>query len=252
MREEEVSFANSKGQALVGVLHPPAHSRYSAGVILCHGMESNKESEKIGALARSFSVRGISALRFDFACANEKTGAFEEITYSGEAEDLMAAFDFLQRRGIGKIGVFGSSMGGTVGVLFAAQEKKIAALVTLAAPVHPEKITEKLLSSDAVEQWREKGYLMYHGRRINVTLLEDLQRIDVSKAATRVLCPTFVIHGDRDDTVPVEEARELFSLLPGEKKLSILPGADHRFSNPQHMEAALSDTIEWLTRYLQR
>jgi fermentation-respiration switch protein FrsA (DUF1100 family) len=141
-------------------------------------------------------------------------------------------------------------MGGTVGVLFAAQEKKVAALVTLAAPVHPEKITEKLLSPGAVEHWRGKGYLMYHERRINVTMLEDLQTIDVPKAATRVLCPTFVIHGDCDDTVPVEEARELFSLLPGEKKLSILPGADHRFSNPRHMEAALNDTVEWLTRYL--
>jgi dienelactone hydrolase len=251
MREEEVSFTNSRGRTVVGVLHHSARRDSSAGVILCHGMESNKESEKIVALARWFNERGISALRFDFACANEKTGKFEEITYSGETDDLRAAFDFLQRRGVGKIGVFGSSMGGTVSVLFAAQEKKVAALVTLAAPVHPEKITEKLLTPGAVEEWRKKGYVTYHGRRINVTMLEDLQTIDVPKAASEVLCPTLVIHGDRDDTVPVEEARELFSLLAGEKKISIFPGADHRFSDPPHMEAALNDTVEWLSRYLQ-
>jgi pimeloyl-ACP methyl ester carboxylesterase len=251
MREEEVSFTNGKGRTLAGILHHPGQSRSSAGVILCHGMESNKESGKIVALARALSERGISALRFDFACANEETGKFEEITYSGEVKDLRSAFDFLQARGIGKTAVFGSSMGGTVGVLFAARERRVAALVTLAAPLHPEKITEKLLSADAVEQWREKGYLIYHGRRINVTMFEDLQTIDVPNAAKRVLCPTFVIHGDCDDTVPVREARELFSLLPGEKKLSIVAGADHRLSDPRHIEAALNDTVEWLRRYLQ-
>jgi dienelactone hydrolase len=251
MREEEVSFTNGKGRTLAGILHRPGQGRSAAGVILCHGMESNKESGKIVALARSLSERGMPALRFDFACANEKTGKFEEITYSAEADDLRAAFDFLQRRGDGKIGIFGSSMGGTVAVLFAARETRVAALVTLAAPVHPEKITEKLLTPGAVEEWREKGYVIYHGRKINATMLEDLRTIDVAKAATQVMCSTLVIHGDCDETVPVEEARELFSLLPGEKKLSIVAGADHRLSDPRHIEAALNDTVEWLRRYLQ-
>ena len=83
-REERVSFRNGRGQTLKGILHHPAAGSLSAAAILCHGMESNKESEKLVALSRRLAEKGILALRFDFACAGESGGPFEEITYSGE------------------------------------------------------------------------------------------------------------------------------------------------------------------------
>ncbi len=249
MAEQAVSFTNRRGQFLRGVLHPPLGNHDSCGVILCHGMESNKESEKLIALAGKLSDKGFLTLRFDFACANESTGRFEDITYSGEVEDLGAAFGFLLQCGVQKTGVFGSSMGGTVALLFASQEERVASLVTLAAPLHPEKITEHLLTPQEVENWRRTGYTTYHGRRINVTMLEDLESINVPKAASQVHCPTLVIHGDRDETVPVEEGRELFSLLPGAKKLAVIQGGDHRFSQPDHLQKILNDAVDWLTSH---
>ena len=51
-------------------------------------MESNKESDKLVRLGRSLSESGMLALRFDFFCAGESSGRFEEITYSDEVEDL--------------------------------------------------------------------------------------------------------------------------------------------------------------------
>ncbi len=48
-REESVTFANARGQKLVGILHHPA-ARPDAAAILCHGMESSKESEKKAGL----------------------------------------------------------------------------------------------------------------------------------------------------------------------------------------------------------
>jgi putative redox protein len=214
-------------------------------------MESNKESEKIVALAGSLSAKGLLALRFDFACANERSGRFEEITYSSEVEDLRAAFEFLLRYPMQHIGIFGSSMGGTVALLFTAQEAQVACLVTLAAPVHPEKITQQLLSPHELRDWRKVGFLTYHGRRINVTMLEDLEKIDVPKAATQIGCPSLVIHGDRDETVPVAEGHELFSLLPGTKRLVTIEGADHRFSDPDHSQTVRDRALEWFTTHLE-
>ena len=46
-REERVTFSNNRGQRLVGILHRPAGREPNAAVILCHGMESSKESEKL-------------------------------------------------------------------------------------------------------------------------------------------------------------------------------------------------------------
>ena len=250
-REERVSFSNRRGQTLKGILHLPEGSDVHAAVILCHGMESNKESEKLVSLSRTLAERGILALRFDFACAGESSGKFEEITYSGEVEDLKAAFNFILRYQVKKIGILGSSMGGAVALLFAAKEKKVTALVTIAAPAHPEKITGKILTQEGIKQWRQAGFVTYHGRRINVSLLDDLQKINVPEATKKISCPVLIIHGDADETVPVEEAYQLYTQLTSPKRICILKGADHRLSNPYLLEKALEESINWITQRLQ-
>ena len=249
--EERVSFSNNRGQTLNGVLHHPAGSEISGAQILCHGMESNKEGEKLIALSRELAQRGVLTLRFDFSCAGESSGKFEEITYSGEVEDLEAAFEFMLRNRVKKIGILGSSMGGTVALLFAAREEKVANLVTIAAPVHPEKITKRLLTQGEVNDWRRSGFFIYHGRRINISLLDDLEKINVPEAANKISCPALIIHGDADDTVPVEEAHELYRRLQSPKKICILEGADHRLSNPFHLENALKESIDWILHHIQ-
>ena len=123
MREENCSFFNRYGQALSGFLHHPHAAPPQGGVILCHGMESNKESDKLVLLGRELARRNLLALRFDFACAVE-SGRFEEITYSGEVEDLQAAFLFMRDRHTGKIAILGSSMGGTAALLFCGESWK--------------------------------------------------------------------------------------------------------------------------------
>jgi len=245
MREENVCFVNLRGQTLDGVLHHPEAGTSRAGVILCHGMESNKGSEKLVLLGQELALRGLLALRFDFACTAQN-GKFEEITYSGEVEDLQAAFAFMRDRQAGEIAILGSSMGGTVALLFAAQQAGVTTVVTIAAPVHPERFTSRLLTPAQVQEWRETGHTFYHGRRINVSLLHDLEKLNVPAAARKISCPVLVLHGDRDDVVPVEEAHELYGYLSGSKKLSILRGADHRLSDPTLMDRALRDAVEWL------
>jgi dipeptidyl aminopeptidase/acylaminoacyl peptidase len=250
-REQPVSFYNGRGALLKGALHHPRTRRLSAaGAILCHGMESNKESEKLIALSHLLADNGVLTLRFDFSFATGGADRFAEITYSGEVEDLQAAFDFLLAHRMGNIAIFGSSMGGTVAILFAAREPRVSTLVTLSAPVHPERLTERFLTPGDVEGWRADGFITYHGRRINASLLEDLQAIHVPQAAQRVSCPALVIHGDLDETVPVEEARELYTLLSGPKRLRIIEGGDHRFSRPDLMQIVLQDSLEWMTRHL--
>lgn len=249
--EEKISFTNARGQTLKGVLHRPEQSEVQGAVILCHGMESSKESEKLVYLGRALALQGISALRFDFACAGESSGKFEDITYSSEAEDLKAAFSFMLDGRVRRIAILGSSMGGTAALLFAAQEPRVAALVTVSAPVHPEKFPTRLLTPDQLAEWRAQGHIVFRGQRLNVSLLEDLERLDVPAAAKQVACPVLVIHGAADLTVPVEEAEELERCLPGKKQLLILKGADHRFSEPELMKQAIAESIDWIVQHVR-
>ncbi len=250
MREEKVAFANSRGDTLSGVLHYSEENSPGGAVILCHGMESDKESEKLVFLSRELARRNILALRFDFAYVGESSGKFEDITYSGEADDLRAAHALVRGRCAGKIAILGSSMGGTVALMFAAEERDVAAIVTVSAPLYPGRFPRRILDAAQLRDWRERGFTIYNGNRLNVSLLEDLERIDVPACARRVICPVLILHGAADMVVPVEEAYELHGCLTHSKRLSVLEGSDHRFSNPAMMQRAIGEALQWLTEHV--
>ena len=250
--EQHVTFSNGRGERLAGVLHSPQRAANGFGVILCHGMESSKESLKLIHLGDSLSWAGFTVLRFDFTGSGESSGEFACITCTRHVEDLEAAHGWLKERGLGPAGVIGSSMGGTTALMYAGGAEGVAAVVTLAAPIDPRQLVERDFPPKAMALWRAQGFIEFNGRRLNTDFLEEAMTIDVAEAVARITCPVLVIHGDADATVPVAQGRALYAALSGEKALCILPGADHRFTRQEDREAALSRTEEWMARCLRR
>ena len=251
MKITHIGFSNGRGDTIAGTLHEPARPGSGGAVILCHGMESNRHSEKLIFLAEQLAQRGMHALRFDFRYVGESSGKFEDITYSGEVEDLRAAFELMGKSCGGKIAIFGSSMGGTVALIFAAQEPAVAALATVAAPLHPENFPRRILSPAGLKRWRELGYTVFNGQRLNITLLNDLENVDVAGAARQIHCPVLILHGDADEVVPVAEAHELSACLKCSKRLVILKDGDHRLSNPAIMQRAADEALAWLADHVK-
>ncbi len=232
-------------------MHHPKDNAQHGSVVLCHGMESNKNSEKLVDLGTALAERGILALRFDFAYVGESSGKFEDLTYSGEVDDLKAAYALVQSRRPGKTAILGSSMGGTVALMFAAQEPQVAALVTIAAPLHPENFPKRILTPAQIQKWRELGFTTYHGQRLNASLLDDLEQLDVVESARRIGCPVLILHGDADDVVPVAEAYELAACLTATKRLEIFKDTDHRLSDSAVMQRAMAAALAWLVEHVR-
>ena len=249
--EEHVKFTNGAGERLAGVLHLPRAEAVRSGVLLCHGMESSKDSLKLAHLGEALSRGGFTVLRFDFTGAGESTGDFESITCARQVDDLVAAHDVLKDRGAGRVAIVGSSMGGTTALMYAGAADGVAALVTLAAPFDPRDLIERGFSPEAFTRWRAQGFIEFDGRRLNASFLEEALTIDVAAAVARMTCPTLVIHGDADATVPVAHGHALHGALRVEKELCILPGADHRFTGPEGRAEALRRAEEWVMRHLR-
>ncbi|MBK7972319.1 MAG: alpha/beta fold hydrolase [Deltaproteobacteria bacterium] len=249
---ERLSFPNARGQALAAELHHPAEGvARGIAVVLCHGMESSRSGLKHVRLANELAARGFPALRFDFAGCGDSEGSFEDMTYTREVEDLRGAVALVRNRGVDRFALFGSSMGGAVALLFAGGEPAPAGLVgvaTLAAVARPGRVPSPMVSLETYDRWKRDEFLaVSEGRRVRFTLMEDAQRIDVPAAAARVRVPVLVIHGAADEVVPVEDGRVIHAAVPHDRKeLVIVDGADHRFSEPAHLDRAMAKLASWL------
>ena len=249
---ERVTLRSRRGVRLAGLLQTPSGVEDLARVpvvVLCHGMESTKEGTKHQALAGRLDALGYATLRFDFSYVGESEGRFEDLTIGGEVDDLAGACAFVRARGATVLGVVGSSLGGTVALLYAVSDRDVRALVTIAAVSRPLGIVERL-GPEVVATWRRTGYREEATGRLKRGFLDDLAHHDVLAAARALRAATLVTHGEEDDVVPVADAYALHAALPAPKSLVVTPGCDHRYSDPVHLAALLDDTIAWLTTHL--
>lgn len=250
---QKVTLFNSIGQRLVGCLHPGSgRSDFGPTVVLCHGMMSSKDGRKQIALAEALAESGISVMRFDFSFCGESGGRFEEITFSQEVDDLRCVVKWLRERRADPIGLVGSSMGAAVAILYAGEDPSVKALVTLAAVARPSRLAEEMDElRNKMAQWRTEGAEFGAEGEVGEQFLEDAQRQDVLGALERISAPILILHGALDEVVPVEEAFILNEKASGQKRLRVLPGADHRFTRAEDLLEVIEASTEWFRNHLR-
>ncbi len=239
-----VSFVNERGERLAGVLHG---SPLQGVVIACHGMLSDKSGAKHILLAGLLQAQSTALLRFDFAGCGASEGSLAQLSYSQRVADLDAAVAYVSTLGAPRVAFFGSSMGGSVAYLQAARDERVVAVATLAAIANPAYLIE--LNADAVDSWQRLGYVSTEKGRIGRSLWEDSLQRDVV-AAVRVLhIPILVVHGEADVVVPCSEAIDL-ATAARRARLEMVLGADHGFSQSDHLRPAMRQIATFLAEEL--
>ena len=77
-------------------------------------------------------------------------------------------------------------------------------------------------------------------------------RPDLAGAAlTRVHAPTLLVVGGAD-TVVLELNRQALAVLPGEKRLDVVPGASHLFEEPGALDRVAELARDWFSLYLRQ
>ena len=101
--------------------------------------------------------QGWSVLRFDFSYVGQSEGQFEELTIGGEVDDALGALDFLGEFSPMTSVLVGSSLGGAVALLAAAQAPdKVDGVATIAA-VGDTAIFTDGLSAAEITRWRKRA-----------------------------------------------------------------------------------------------
>jgi dipeptidyl aminopeptidase/acylaminoacyl peptidase len=241
--KEKIFFQNSKGDRLCGILSDPTGDRHLPIVVLCHGFTTNKGGRTYVRLEEIFNQRNYSTFRFDFFGHGESQGKLEEITVSEAVDDVKRAVRFVKDLGYKEIGLIGSSFGGLASIITAGQSEDIFVLA-LKSPV--SDYMGLLIARDQdldIKTWKEKGFIAVKSAegqslKLNYSFFEDAQRLDGYQFAKNIKVPTLLVHGDSDETVPLEQSRKAASLIP-DGCLKVIEGADHVYSNPKHFEKML-------------
>ena len=241
--KEKIDFKNSTGIRLCGILSDPHPGSSNPIIILCHGFSTHKDGRTNTRLEETFNTNGLATFRFDFYGHGESGGRLEDITISEAVDDVLQAIKFVPHSECRKIGLVGSSFGGMASILAASKSPNLSVLA-LKSPV--SDYLDRLIFQDhkkKIEEWKEKGFIQIIGAagqnlRLNHSFYSDAQRIRGSEAAARIFIPTLIVHGDQDETVPVEQSIHISKLIKN-CRLEIIHGANHVYSQPSHFEKML-------------
>jgi uncharacterized protein len=234
MRVERFSV-EVDGVQVVGVLHLPASGRVAC-VVACHGMGACKDSDKYLLLGREFPEAGLALARFDFRGSGESGGLYRNATVASRIADLEAVLAHLKDHAAldGRFGLLGSSLGGFIALWVASRRGSVIPVVTWNAPASLAELADS--RSDDVTA---PGAAL-------VAEVRAGHRVEAPGRASHIL----VVQGEGDEVVPPAHARTLFERAEEPRELCLLPGADHRLSDPLHRLEAVKRSRDWLTRHL--
>ncbi len=225
-----------------------ASSYNSNLIIVCHGFTGSKEgSGQAVAMGNELASLGFSTLLFDFAGCGESEGKWEDLTLTGQIEDLGAVVEWSRLKGFKRIILTGRSFGGSTVIGYAARDEDINAVCTWAAVARPDQLFSHFIigrESGAADELLtiESDEAPLKLRR---AFFNDLTRHDLPGCAAAIAPrKLLVIHGSADQSVPCADAELIYRSAAEPKKMAIIEGADHRFTN--HTNQVWAVFFDWL------
>ena len=214
-------------------------------IVLGHGVTGNKDRPVVADTANALSAAGFDTLCFSFAGNGDSDGDFSQATISKEVKDLQAVLDSVADQ-YTQIGYIGHSMGGAVGVIQAAQDSRIKALVSLAGMINTKAFAETEFGDETPDSglmWEEEDC------PLSSIFMQDLCETlgSVAPSAEKVSVPWLLLHGSADDVVLPRDTELVKNLHGDAVKAVFIEGSDHSFSEPAHKTQMTETVVEWLS-----
>ncbi|WP_177564656.1 alpha/beta fold hydrolase [Phascolarctobacterium sp.] len=239
--EEEWQLKGPYG-LIQGVLTPCVEENTVVPVlVLAHGFRGSMEGGGRAAVLAELASECCHVIRFNFSSSQ---------ILSKQIEELEAVLAYVgQKFADSRIFLLGRSMGGAAALVTAARREDIAGLVLWATPNDLPSTFKKALGSEGYEALVAGQTLYLNDERGELTLtpdfVTDFARYDLQGILRGWRKrPLLILHGEKDETVALEQARLAFALAGVPKKLVIISGGDHSFTN--HGNKAAAEVVNWL------
>src|SRR3989338_4782856 len=235
-----IQFKNGRGQTLRGFIHVP--QEYDTVIVFLHGFPSHCAGFSASRYAKLLERTNYLFLTFDFSHTDTSDGKFEDKLMSNEVKDIRSAIDFLDKNyGFKKLILIGHSTGAIDGALYAHTDSRITKLILTGAVGNLKTSVRFDFTDVQVRDFWKNGHIIYdapekwyHHKKLKKSFYDEFFTLDIPTAIAKFKKPLLIVHGEKDEDVELKAAEELFSLANQPKKMVVITGADHSFTQPKH------------------
>ncbi len=243
------SFWSLDGLRLAGtVKSPPGEPRKA--VVLAHGEGLDRDENGLFPLiADALAASGVASLRFDHRGHGASEGTQEERTLTEHLNDIRAAVEHVREEtGARRVSLVGNRFSGGLAAFYAARRPTALDRLVLLTP-------QLNFKGDYIDQnpnWSggrlatpalaEVGYLEHgpgvrHGR----AFLNEAFWVRPSFVFGEILPPTLIVHGTKDERVPIESSRAAARRLKADDVLVEVDGVGE-----ENADFVAEQVVEWI------
>ncbi len=215
-------------------------------IVFLHGFMSDLEGEKPRALLNFAKKNKLSFLALEYSGHGKSSEKFIEGNISKWSEQTSK---LIRKKTKGSnLVLVGSSMGAWISLKqFEIFKNRIIGFLGIgAAPEFLEHIMWKKFSKKMKKEIIKKGiYNLKHGDYeypITYQLIKDGRKNKVLNKKINLKIKVTMVHGEKDEAVPVSYSRKVLRLFPNaHKKINIIKNGNHSLSNKRGLKIILKE-----------
>lgn len=247
LQSENVLLKTKEGFELSGWLIKAAQQGKGT-ILILHGVSESKIAGL--RMAKEFHVRGYNVFLYDSRYHGDSGGKFCTYGYH-EKTDAQIVIDYLSNRNdmtVGKIGLFGWSMGAAIAIQVAAVDNRIAAIVAESGFATLRTVFDDYQVRMIKLPWH---YL----RNIVIKRSEYLARFKANvvapvDAVKNIHIPIFLLHGTEDNLIKYNYSEKVYNAANEPKFFWLIPGARHHDMMEVGGEEYTKRITEFFEKYL--
>ena len=215
-------------------------------IVFLHGFMSDLEGEKPNAFLNFAKKNKLSFLALEYSGHGKSSGKFINGNISKWSKETSILIrKYIKRKDFILIG---SSMGAWISLnQFKIFKKQIKGFLGIgAAPEFLENLMWKKFTKKMKDETIKKGiYHLKHGNYeypISLQLIKDGRKNKVLNKKINSNIKVTMVHGEKDEVVPVSYSRKILKLFPkARKKLNIIKKGDHSLSSKKRLKVILKE-----------
>ena len=215
-------------------------------IVFLHGFMSDLDGKKPKAFLRYAIKNKLGFLALEYSGHGKSSGKFTNGNISKWSKETSLLIKKIVKKN--NLILIGSSMGSWISLnQFKIFKKQIIGFLGIgSAPEFLENLMWKKFTKKMKKETIRKGiYQLKHGNYeypITLQLIKDGRKNKVLNKKINSNIKVTMVHGEKDEAVPVSYSRKVLKLFPNaKKKLNIIEKGDHSLSNKRCINTILRE-----------